>query len=91
MKLPANLFEKFISIDGLTLFQGNVANEVETEQIVNDASVLSFKSGRFTSYVQLRGSVPSFWSQVNKSMYMPSVTLMNLDKLFEVKQLSTLD
>ena len=41
-----------------------MANEVETEQIVHNASVLSFKSGWFTSYVQLRGSVPSFWSQV---------------------------
>ena len=68
-----------------------MANEVETEQIVNDASVLSFKSGRFTSYVQLRGSVPSFWSQVNKTIYVPSVTLMKLDTLFETKQLSTLD
>ena len=68
-----------------------MANEVETEQIVNDASVLSFKSGRFTSYVQLRGSVPSFWSQVNKTMYMRSVTLIKLDRQFETKQLSTLD
>ena len=37
---------------------------METEQIVHDASVISLSSGRFTSYVQLRGSVPSFWSQV---------------------------
>ncbi|EDO26164.1 predicted protein, partial [Nematostella vectensis] len=43
--------------------EGFVANEVETEQIVHDASVLSFHSGRFTSYVQIRGSVPTFWSQ----------------------------
>lgn len=49
----------------VSFLQGNVANEVETEQIVHDASVLSFNSGLFTSYVQLRGSVPSFWSQVN--------------------------
>ncbi|EDO26203.1 predicted protein [Nematostella vectensis] len=44
--------------------EGFVANEVETEQIVHDASVLSFHSGRFTSYVQIRGSVPTFWSQI---------------------------
>ncbi|XP_046846886.1 polyphosphoinositide phosphatase-like [Xenia sp. Carnegie-2017] len=42
---------------------GFVANDVETEQIVHDASTLSFKSGRYTSFVQLRGSVPLFWSQ----------------------------
>ncbi|CAH1788511.1 unnamed protein product [Owenia fusiformis] len=43
--------------------QGYVANEVETEQIVNDASVMSFNHGSFTSFVQLRGSIPSYWSQ----------------------------
>lgn len=59
--LSLALFLSFVWI-----LQGNVANEVETEQIVHDASVLSFKSGLFTSYVQLRGSVPSFWSQVNE-------------------------
>lgn len=41
-----------------------MANDVETEQIVHDASTLSFKSGGYTSFVQLRGSVPLFWSQV---------------------------
>ena len=48
------------------VFQGFVANDVETEQIVHDASTLSFKSGGYTSFVQLRGSVPLFWSQVRK-------------------------
>ncbi|XP_068698688.1 polyphosphoinositide phosphatase-like [Montipora foliosa] len=51
--------------------EGSVANEVETEQIVHNASVLSFKSGWFTSYVQLRGSVPSFWSQEVKQVMVP--------------------
>jgi hypothetical protein len=46
--------------------QGFVANDVETEQIVHDASTLSFKNGGYTSFVQLRGSVPLFWSQVRK-------------------------
>lgn len=44
-------------------FQGNVANEVETEQIVFDSSVSCFKRGRFTSFVQMRGSIPAHWSQ----------------------------
>ena len=43
--------------------QGHVANEVETEQLVHDASSKLHSNGRFTSYIQLRGSVPSFWSQ----------------------------
>lgn len=42
---------------------GEAANEVETEQIVHDANISSFRSGLFTSFVQLRGSVPTYWSQ----------------------------
>ena len=40
-----------------------MANEVETEQIVNDAAVMSFTAGSYSSYVQVRGSVPLYWSQ----------------------------
>lgn len=47
----------------LSCFQGDVANEVETEQIVHDASVMSFTAGSYSSYVQVRGSVPLYWSQ----------------------------
>lgn len=47
---------------GLNL-EGYVANEVETEQIVHDASVSEFSLGHFTSFVQMRGSVPDCWSQ----------------------------
>uniref|UniRef100_A0A914HH04 SAC domain-containing protein n=1 Tax=Globodera rostochiensis TaxID=31243 RepID=A0A914HH04_GLORO len=43
---------------------GAVANDVETEQIVWDMdSPLSFRYGKFSSFVQRRGSVPLFWSQ----------------------------
>lgn len=45
------------------MYQGDVANEVETEQIVHDASVMSFTAGSYSSYVQVRGSVPLYWSQ----------------------------
>lgn len=47
----------------LFFFQGDVANEVETEQIAHDASVTSFTAGSYSSYVQVRGSVPLYWSQ----------------------------
>ncbi|XP_066936633.1 polyphosphoinositide phosphatase-like [Clytia hemisphaerica] len=43
--------------------EGFVANDVETEQICHDASTISLRSGRYTSYVQMRGSAPFFWSQ----------------------------
>uniref|UniRef100_A0A914CEB5 SAC domain-containing protein n=1 Tax=Acrobeloides nanus TaxID=290746 RepID=A0A914CEB5_9BILA len=47
-----------------TNFIGAVANDVETEQIVWDMfSSPRFDSGKFTSFVQRRGSVPLFWSQ----------------------------
>lgn len=39
-------------------FQGDVANEVETEQMVHDSSVSDFTQSHFTSFVQMRGSIP---------------------------------
>eukprot|EP00800_Vazella_pourtalesii_P020462 TRINITY_DN7247_c0_g1_i1.p1 TRINITY_DN7247_c0_g1~~TRINITY_DN7247_c0_g1_i1.p1 ORF type:complete len:628 (+),score=140.59 TRINITY_DN7247_c0_g1_i1:38-1921(+) len=42
---------------------GNVANDVETEQIVYESYTISHRTGKYTSFVQLRGSVPGFWSQ----------------------------
>ena len=65
--------------DGQVAPKGNVANEVETEQIVSETLTTPFyypapkdepdgKPGRrpspnFTSYVQYRGSIPVFWTQ----------------------------
>ncbi|CAI4230221.1 unnamed protein product [Auanema sp. JU1783] len=44
--------------------KGNVANDVETEQILWDVtSSLCFKRGRFSAFSQRRGSVPLRWSQ----------------------------
>ncbi|KAF9649675.1 hypothetical protein BDM02DRAFT_3094328 [Thelephora ganbajun] len=61
--------------------EGNVANEVETEQIVSEALTTPFHfpakhqagSGRrpnpkYTSYVQYRGSIPVYWTQDTTSM-----------------------
>uniref|UniRef100_A0A7E5A0L7 SAC domain-containing protein n=1 Tax=Panagrellus redivivus TaxID=6233 RepID=A0A7E5A0L7_PANRE len=45
-------------------FAGAVANDVETEQIVWDMwSTPNIDTGKFTSFVQRRGSIPLFWSQ----------------------------
>ncbi|KAG6916548.1 hypothetical protein DXG01_006431 [Tephrocybe rancida] len=57
--------------------EGNVANEVETEQIVAEALTTPFyypaQAGRrpspnYTSYVQYRGSIPIYWAQETTSM-----------------------
>ncbi|KAJ8087063.1 phosphatidylinositol-3,5-bisphosphate 5-phosphatase [Marasmius tenuissimus] len=64
--------------------EGNVANEVETEQIVSEALTTPFyypamgksEDGRrnrganphYTSYVQYRGSIPVYWTQEVTSM-----------------------
>ncbi|KAK8761188.1 hypothetical protein V5799_027548 [Amblyomma americanum] len=60
--------------------EGDVANEVETEQIVHDSSVSSFTSGNFTSFVQVRGSIPFSWSQdVSKMVPKPAINLDLVD------------
>lgn len=54
--------------------KGDVANEVETEQIVHDSGVSSLSKGRFSSFVQMRGSVPGHWSQyVSKMVPKPTI------------------
>ncbi|KAJ8026494.1 Polyphosphoinositide phosphatase [Holothuria leucospilota] len=64
---------------------GDVANEVETEQIVYDASLTSFSRGRYTSYLQIRGSVPGLWSQDISSMVpKPPITLNGSDPYFNL-------
>lgn len=48
---------------------GDVANEVETEQIVMDGQ-------RLCSFVQMRGSIPSHWSQdISKMVPKPPISL----------------
>jgi hypothetical protein len=56
--------------------QGYVANDVETEQIVNDTRFTSmhqpgnrpYCNPYYTSYVQHRGSIPLDWSQDTSNM-----------------------
>uniref|UniRef100_A0A8C5FNC3 SAC domain-containing protein n=1 Tax=Gadus morhua TaxID=8049 RepID=A0A8C5FNC3_GADMO len=60
--------------------EGDVANEVETEQIIHDASVMSFTAGSYSSYVQVRGSVPLYWSQdISTMMPKPPIRLDQAD------------
>lgn len=68
--------------------EGDVANEVETEQILCDASVMSFTAGSYSSYVQVRGSVPLFWSQdISTMMPKPPITLDQADPFAHIAAL----
>ncbi|XP_034017719.1 polyphosphoinositide phosphatase [Thalassophryne amazonica] len=68
--------------------EGDVANEVETEQIVHDASVMSFTAGSYSSYVQVRGSVPLYWSQdISTIMPKPPIRLDQADPYAHVAAL----
>lgn len=68
---------------GLNL-DGDVANEVETEQIVHDASVSNFTQGYFTSFVQMRGSLPDRWSQdASKIVTKPAIVQDFVDPYYE--------
>ncbi|KAI8918447.1 SacI homology domain-containing protein [Powellomyces hirtus] len=76
--------------------QGYVANDVETEQIVYDATTTSFfhPPGRYgtkpsyTSFVQHRGSIPLFWSQENAGMVAkPPIELNVIDPFFSAAAL----
>ena len=55
--------------------QGAVANEVETEQIVQDMCVTELCKARISSFVQMRGSIPIYWSQdISKMVPKPAIT-----------------
>ncbi|XP_004348141.1 sac domain-containing inositol phosphatase 3 [Capsaspora owczarzaki ATCC 30864] len=59
---------------------GMVANDVESEQITFDTTTLAHDSGKFTSFVQMRGSIPLFWSQDNSGMIpKPPITIDRAD------------
>lgn len=78
--------------------EGNVANEVETEQIVSEALTTPFYypqqrysndegprrlNPRYTSYVQYRGSIPIYWMQEQNNMTpRPPIEISVVDPFF---------
>lgn len=70
---------------------GNVANEVETEQIVSDMLTTSFhdpKFGfygnpRYTSFVQHRGSIPLYWTQDLNRLPKPPIEINLSDPYYQ--------
>ncbi|EFX04620.1 polyphosphoinositide phosphatase fig4 [Grosmannia clavigera kw1407] len=75
---------------------GYVANDVETEQIVSEASTTSFHSpgrrlfanAQYTSYVQHRGSIPLYWTQENTGVTpKPPIELNLVDPFYSAAAL----
>jgi hypothetical protein len=63
---------------------GHSANEVETEQILFDRNNGFCLEGQFTSYVQLRASIPLCWSQESNAMVArPPIIIQKVDPLFQ--------
>ena len=60
-------------------FGGRPANHVETEQIVHDASMTSHRTGKYTSFLQMRASVPCFWSQDLSTKIRPPISIDRRD------------
>ncbi|KAB5589340.1 Recessive suppressor of secretory defect protein [Ceratobasidium theobromae] len=61
--------------------QGNVANFNETEQLVllaPSSSSLSGSHPEVFSYIQIRGSVPLFWTEINTLRYRPDLQIMDV-------------
>ncbi|GAV78441.1 Syja_N domain-containing protein [Cephalotus follicularis] len=67
--------------------RGRVANDVETEQIVLDDEAGSCK-GKMSSVVQMRGSIPLFWSQeASRFSPKPDIILQRYDPTYEATKL----
>ncbi|CAM9514219.1 unnamed protein product [Discosporangium mesarthrocarpum] len=63
---------------------GNVANDVEVEQIVHAEAV---KEGVFSSFVQMRGSIPIFWTQESSmTLPKPPIVLSRVDPMYTATQ-----
>ncbi|KAJ7949684.1 Phosphoinositide phosphatase family protein [Quillaja saponaria] len=66
---------------------GRVANDVETEQIVLDEDSGSCK-GKMSSVVQMRGSIPLFWSQeASRFSPKPDIILQRYDPTYQATKL----
>ncbi|CAI9106303.1 OLC1v1005431C2 [Oldenlandia corymbosa var. corymbosa] len=66
---------------------GRVANDVETEQIVLDEEAGSCK-GKMSSVIQMRGSIPLFWSQeASRFSPKPDIILQRYDPTYEATKM----
>lgn len=66
--------------------QGKVANDVEHEQILHDESKAAANSV-FSSFLQVRGSIPTFWTQESSvTMPKPPIELNRVDPTYTATQ-----
>jgi len=67
--------------------QGYVANDVEHEQIIGENESASMASGSFASYLQNRGSIPTYWTQESSvTMPKPPIELNRVDPTYRATQ-----
>lgn len=67
--------------------RGRVANDVETEQIILDEDAGTCR-GKMSSVVQMRGSIPLFWSQeASRFSPKPDIILQRYDPTYEATKL----
>ena len=67
---------------------GDVANDVETEQIVHEAGMGTSSVGHFSSLVQVRGSIPLFWAQEGGlTSPKPAIFIQRYDPYYSASQL----
>ena len=65
-----------------------VANEVETEQMVGEEPLMAAaEHGLYTSMVQVRGSIPLHWCHENLSMPKPDFLLWKQDSTYKAASL----
>lgn len=67
--------------------EGKVANDVEHEQVLHDESK-SMASGVYCSYLQVRGSLPVYWTQESSvTMPKPPIELNRVDPSYTATRL----
>ena len=66
--------------------EGHVANFVETEQILllDRMGKPTGDLGARLSFVQIRGSVPVYWAEINTLRYKPDLQIMELSDTVSV-------
>ena len=73
--------------------QGKVANDVEHEQILEDTESSTGNGAQpgassFCSFIQVRGSIPTFWTQESSvTMPKPPIELNRVDPTYKATQL----
>jgi len=64
--------------------RGKVANDVEHEQILHDETSSPATFGTFSSFLQVRGSIPTYWTQESSATIpKPPIVLNRVDPTYQ--------